>query len=183
MDLSRHLILVGLPIAFGGALLAEPIITTVYGASFLPAAGPFQILVWSVATVYANAAFAFLLLARHGDMHYLGAVAAGAILNVGANLVVIPVAGMIGAAVTTMGSELAVLGLILWWTRDVSLHAVWEAIRVAAIPTAAMALAIWPVKDSIIGVPIGMAVFALVATVTGAVSVRDVFDRRVRREA
>jgi O-antigen/teichoic acid export membrane protein len=181
VTLSRHIILVALPIAIGGALVVDPIIVTVYGPAFLPASGPFRILVFSVATVYANAAFAFLLLARHQDLRYLSAVTAGAVVNVAANLLVIPIAGMMGAAVTTIGSEILVLGLILWWTRDVSLRAVREATRVAALPTAAMALAVWPLKASIFAVPIGMAVFGLVAIATGAVSVRQLFDQGIRR--
>ena len=183
VDLSRRLVVVALPIAVGGALVAEPIIATVYGSSFLPAADPFRILIWSVVTVYANAAFAFLLLARQRDLRYLWAVTAGAAVNVGLNLLVIPVAGMIGAAVTTMASEILVLGLILWWTRDVSLRAVLGATRAAAPPTIVMAVAIWPVKGSLVAVPLGLVVYGLVAIATGAIPVKHLFDRRIPRES
>lgn len=181
VTLSRHLIVLGLPMAVGGALIAEPIVLTVYGSWFLPSSGPFQILVWSVATVYANAAFAFLLLARHGDLRYLGAVAAGAIFNVLVNLLVIPFAGMTGAAITTIASEVLVLTLLLWWTRDVSLGAVRAALRVAALPTGVMALAIWPVKGSILAIVVGAVVYGVIALATGAASVSRLFDRRSRQ--
>lgn len=169
VNLSRRLIVWALPIATGGALAAEPIIRTLYGGEFSSAVAPFRILLWSVVTVYANAAFAFLMLARQGDRRYLLATATGAAINVGLNLVVIPLAGMFGAAMTTMVSEIAVLLLILWWTRDVSRTAVLAAVRVATVPTLAMALIVWPVHESLTALPVGAVAYGLVATLTGAI--------------
>jgi O-antigen/teichoic acid export membrane protein len=180
--LSRQMILWALPIAAGGALAAEPVIHAVYGAEFAPAAAPFGILVWSVLTVYANAAFAFLMLARQGDHRYLIATAVGAALNVGLNLFVIPLAGMIGAALATMASELTVLGLILWGTRDVSRTAVLVAARAAAIPCLVMSLVVWPVHDSVLAVPVGVVVYGLVAILTGTIPAAQLLDRLRRRE-
>jgi O-antigen/teichoic acid export membrane protein len=154
----------------------------VYGAAFVQAAEPFRILIWSVLTVYTNAAFAFLLLARHRDRAYLVATASGAALNVGLNLLVIPVAGMIGAAFATITSEILVLGLILWWTRDVSLRAVTGAGRAAAIPTIAMAIAVWPFRSSIVAVPIGILVYGLVATATGVIPLRHLRGDHIAME-
>jgi O-antigen/teichoic acid export membrane protein len=178
--LSRQLFFWALPLSVGGALIAETIIQTVYGTEFGPAAAPFRILVWSVLTVYGNAAFAFLMLARQRDRRYLIATTAGALMNVGLNLFVIPLAGMIGAALTTMVSELTVLGLILWWTRDVSPSAIPAAIRIAAVPTLAMSLVVWPVHDSILAVPVGVVVYVLVAVLTGAIPASPLVDRAKR---
>lgn len=171
--LSRQMILWALPMAVGGALAAEPIIRLLYGPEFSQAVAPFRILVWSVVTVYANAAFAFLLLARGGDRRYLAAAAAGAVVNMGLNLVVIPLAGMIGAALTTIVSELTVLGLLLWWTRDVSRVALPAAIRIAVIPTLVMSLVVWPLRDSIVAIPAGVVAYGVTAALTGAIPIRD----------
>jgi O-antigen/teichoic acid export membrane protein len=113
--------------------------------------------------------FTFLMLARQGDRRYLLATATGAAINVGLNLVVIPLAGMFGAAMTTMVSEIAVLLLILWWTLDVSRTAVIAAVRVATVPTLAMALIVWPVHESLTALPVGAVAYGLVATLTGAI--------------
>jgi O-antigen/teichoic acid export membrane protein len=177
VNLSKQLILWALPLAAGGSLVAEPIIRTVYGPDFAQSAVPFRILVWSLVTVYGNAAFAFLLLARDGDRRYLFATTAGASLNVGLNLVVIPIAGMFGAALTTIASEITVFGLIVWWTRDVSRTAVSAALRMAIVPTVAMSLLVWPVRESIVAVPVGVVVYGLVAVLTRAVPVKRLFDR------
>jgi O-antigen/teichoic acid export membrane protein len=175
--LARQMVLVALPMAVGGALAAEPIIRLVYGPDFAPAVVPFRLLVWSVATVYANAAFAFLLLARGGDRRYLLAVAAGAAANLGLNLIVIPVAGMVGAALVTMVSEAAVLGLLLWWTRDVARTAFPAALRGAVIPTLVMAVVVWPLRDSIVAIPVGALAYGLAAVLTGALPVRELLAR------
>ena len=176
-DLSHQMVLSALPMAVGGALAAEPIIRLVYGPEFAPAAAPFRILVWSVVTVYANAAFAFLLLARGGDRRYLAAVTAGAAANMGLNLVVIPLAGMIGAAVITIVSEVSVLSLLLWWTRDVSRAAIPAALKIAVIPTLVMAVVVWPIRETIVAIPAGVVAYGLAATLTGAIPVRDLLDR------
>jgi O-antigen/teichoic acid export membrane protein len=177
VDLARPMILLGLPVAVGGALAAEPIIRLVYGPDFLPAVDAFRILVWSIATVYCNAAFAFLLLARGGDGRYLAAVSTGAVANIYLNVIVIPVAGMIGAAVVTMVSEVTVLALLLWWTRDVARPALPGALARAALPTVVMAAVIWPVHDSLAAIPLGAVAFAIVATVTGAIPARSLLSR------
>jgi len=179
--LSRQMVLVALPMAVGGALVAEPIIRLVYGPDFAPAVAPFRILVWSVATVYANAAFAFLLLARGGDRRYLMAVGAGALANLGLNLIVIPAAGMIGAALVTIVSEVTVLGLLLWWTRDVARRAFPAALRGALVPTVAMAVVVWPMRDSIVAIPAGALAYGLAATLTGALPVRELLGRLASR--
>jgi O-antigen/teichoic acid export membrane protein len=176
-DLSRQMVLWALPMAVGCALAAEPMIRLVFGPEFAPAVAPFRILVWSVVTVYANAAFAFLLLARHGDRRYLVAVAAGAASNMGLNLVVIPLAGMIGAALVTMVSELTVLGLLLWWTRDVSRAAVPAALRTTAIPTVIMTLVVWPIHETIVAIPMGIVAFGAAAMLTRALSVPGLLAR------
>ncbi len=175
-NLSRQMVMWSLPMAAGGALAAEPIIRLVYGPEFAPAAAPFRILAWSIVAVYANAAFAFLLLARHGDRRYLAAAAAGAASNIGLNLVVIPLAGMIGAAWVTIVSELTVLGMLLWWTRDVSRAALPAAFRMAVIPTLVMSLVVWPIHDTVVAIPAGGVAYCLAATLTGAIPARALLD-------
>jgi O-antigen/teichoic acid export membrane protein len=175
--LSRQMVLVALPMAVGGALAAEPIIRLVYGPDFAPAVAPFRILVWSVATVYANAAFAFLLLARGGDRRYLLAVTAGAVANMALNLVVIPRAGMVGAAVVTIVSEVTVLGLLSWSTRDISRAALPAAFMSALAPTLVMGLVVLPLRDSIVAIPLGALAFFLAAALTGALPIPELLER------
>ena len=183
VDLARRLVLVSLPVAVGGTLAAEPIIQLVYGPTFTEAIAPFRILVWSVATVYLNAAFAFLLLARGGDRAYLGATAVGALVNVSLNLIVIPIAGPVGTAAVTIVSELVVLSLLLWFTRDVATKGVALALQTAGPPTIAMAIVVWFIRDSMAVLPIGALVYGVVAVLTGAISIDELLQRSEREGA
>ena len=107
-------------------------------------------------------------------------MAAGVIANMGLNLVVIPIAGMMGAAVVTIVSELIVLGLLVWWTRDVW-TALPAAIRTAAIPTLALALVVWPIRDSLVAIPAGIAAYGIAGVLTGAIPIASLLDK-VRTE-
>jgi O-antigen/teichoic acid export membrane protein len=178
--LSQRLVFLALPMAAGGALAAKPIIETVYGPDFAPAEVPFRILVFSVLTVYSNAAFAFLLLAREADRRYLVTTIIGATLNIGVNLVAIPAAGMVGAAGTTMLSELAVLALIIWWTREISVSALIRGTKAAGVPTLVMCATVWPVRDSIAAVPVGIFIYCLAAALTRAIPVKSMTAWRPR---
>jgi O-antigen/teichoic acid export membrane protein len=167
-QLAHYMILVAAPATIGGSLLANPIIESVYDATYAPAAAPFAILVISVLTVYGNSAFAFLLLARRGDGRYLRATVAGAILNLAVNLVAIPMAGVIGAALTTIASEILVLGLILHATRDVALSAFAGALRAIALPLAAMTAAAWYLQESLVAIPVAAGLYGLALVATGS---------------
>ncbi len=179
--LARRLLMVAAPIAVGGALVADPLIRLIYGPAFAPAVAPFRILIWSVLTVYANAAFAFVLLARRQDRRYLAATATGAIVNVLLNVIVIPIAGLIGAAAVTMVSELTVLGLIVRPTMDLAPAVLRRAIRVVAPAVLVMGLVIWPVRDLPVAIPLGAVVYGLGVGVTSGLAQRLPGRRRSPR--
>jgi O-antigen/teichoic acid export membrane protein len=115
---SRVTLAVGLPCAVGGMLLAEPLMGWAWGEEYRSASAvPFRILVWSVATVFANVTYATILIATSRERRYLGVVTAGAVVNLLANLVLIPRYGLPGAASATMASEILVLALFVGATR------------------------------------------------------------------
>jgi hypothetical protein len=81
---------------------------------------------------------------------------------------------MLGAAVVTVVTEITVLGLILFETRRISPSIVKASIRAALPPTVVMAAVVWPFRDTLLGVPIGIAAFALVAVASGALPLADI---------
>jgi len=138
---SRLTLAVGVPLAAGGMLLAEPLMGFAWGEEFRTAsAAPFAILVWSVATVFANVPYATILLATGRETRYLRAVGAGAALNVLANFVLIPRFGLTGAAAATMASEVVVLSLYILETRSIVHHEpardLWRPLLAAALMAA-----------------------------------------------
>lgn len=167
--LSRGLLLLGLPIATGTTIVAEPLVTAIFGAAYEPAALPLAVLIWSCVTVFANAPFGFLMIARGQDRQYMQATVVGALLNVVANFLLIPAFGMLGAAIATILAEVVVLALIVWQTRDLSLRPLVSGIAAALPPTALMAIVILPWRDSLFAIPIGVATYAVAALLTRAV--------------
>lgn len=174
LGLSRGLLALGIPIAAATTIAAPQVLQIVFGPAYADAAAPLALLIWSSVTVYANAPFAFLLLARHEDRRYMWIAVAGAVVNLGMNAVLIPTIGMVGAATATLGAEVVVLGCMLWFTRDVSFSILARSLPPALLLAAVTAVAVWPVRDSGWVVPVGTVVFLVGGTVLGVLPARTV---------
>lgn len=117
--LSKLLIFASLPVAIGGTVLAQRIIELVYGVNYGQSILPFQILIWSVFTIYVNVSFGVTLLAGGREKQYLKCVGTGAILNLLLNVLLIPKFSLIGAAVATIITEVYVLAAIYYYAHAV----------------------------------------------------------------
>ena len=80
----------------------------------------FQVLIWSVFTVFANVPFAYTLLAAGGEKPYLYSALAGAVVNVACNLILIPSLHLLAPAVSTLASEVVVRSMLGWYSRRVA---------------------------------------------------------------
>lgn len=106
-----------IPMVVGGVILAYPIIFIVSKDDFLSRLSEgfygsdiaFQILIFALLFQFLNVLFAFILIAVNKQMKLLYINGVGAIFNVIANLLVIPVYGFIGAATTSVISEFIIL--------------------------------------------------------------------------
>jgi O-antigen/teichoic acid export membrane protein len=174
LGLSRGLLALGIPIAAATTIAAPQVLQIVFGPAYADAAAPLALLIWSSVTVYANAPFAFLLLARHEDRRYMWIAIVGAVVNLGMNAVLIPTIGMIGAATATLGAEVAVLGCMLWFTRDVSVAILRSSLPPALLLAALTSVAVWPVRDSGWVIPVGAAAFLIGGTALGVLPARTV---------
>jgi O-antigen/teichoic acid export membrane protein len=107
--LSFHLewmLLMGLPIAVGGLLVYEELMLWMLGEHFMAAAVALAIMLPMVPLRFVNNALALALTARDLEGRRVRAVAAAALLNVVGNLIVIPTYGALGAASTTLATEI-----------------------------------------------------------------------------
>jgi O-antigen/teichoic acid export membrane protein len=170
-QLSHAMFLVALPLAAACSLTAPILVDTVFGDAYQSAALPLTILIWTTVTVYGNAPFGFLMLARSQDRAYMLTAIAGATVNVGLNVAIIPVFGLVGAAATSVVTEVLVFGLIVYATRDRSLDVLASSLRVAGPVAFITAVAIFPVRESLLAVPVGAAAYAGAMLMTGAVSI------------
>lgn len=98
----------GFPIGVGCFLLAEQIITFIYGTQFLDSTPLLRVLSISCAGVFFSVSFGNTLLALNQQRYYFFAVMSAAIVNIVLAILLIKVFGPIGAVISYTASELTV---------------------------------------------------------------------------
>ncbi|TWH47681.1 oligosaccharide flippase family protein [Sporomusa sp. KB1] len=107
-----------LPIITGGTILGNNIIETFFGEAYLRAATPFVLLLYYIFFMALSITLANWLLAVNEDKKYMGIVIVGAIINVTANLVLIPLWKSAGAAMAMIIAEVFVFCFLASKVKD-----------------------------------------------------------------
>ena len=98
------------PITVGVVIVAPTFVPLFFGELFYGAILPLQILVWVVTIIGLNNITAIQVLASMGyDTPYLKSVLSGTISNFVLNLLLIPILGAVGASISSVIAEIAVL--------------------------------------------------------------------------
>lgn len=105
----KYMVILAFPIGILITLLAESIILLTFGPEFKPSAIALQILVWSSVFIYMSQPFGQLVRSTNRQIIETKITAAGAILNIFLNLLIIPKLSYIGASITTVITEFFVL--------------------------------------------------------------------------
>lgn len=106
---SKLMYAIASPIIFGGIALSEPIIKFVYGPEFNESVLAFQILIVAAGMIYISTVYAHSLqICKKQKRHLLG-MGLGALINIILNIFLIPYYGIIGAAFTTLVTEVFIL--------------------------------------------------------------------------
>ncbi|MEW6407241.1 MAG: flippase [Patescibacteria group bacterium] len=105
----RGALILCLPLSFGVALLAKPLVLLIFGNDFSKSASGLQILIWAAVLIFICSAYSNTLLACLQRKIYTIGVALGAIVNIVANLILIPRFSLEGAAAATVLTEIIVL--------------------------------------------------------------------------
>jgi O-antigen/teichoic acid export membrane protein len=114
-------LVLGLPMSFGAALVATPLIGSLFGPSFSPAVPVFAILAISSLPTFVNILVNQVLVASDKQVVWTKVMLAAALLNPALNLVLIPyfqsrmLNGAIGTAVSLLVTEvlMVILGIIV----------------------------------------------------------------------
>ena len=106
------MILIALPVALGGILLAAPIIKILFGLQYAPAIATFRILMGTILIVYPSILITNAIFAHDHQKSFLVFVAAAAIGNIIFNFLLIPPFGIEGAAVSTIVTQFIANGLV-----------------------------------------------------------------------
>ncbi len=102
----RMIILVSIPMAFGGMVIAFPLIRFLYTDQFLPAALGMQILIWDI-PVLMFASFCGNITTVVGEERSAARInIINTVANVGLNLFFIPMYGLVGAAIISVVTDM-----------------------------------------------------------------------------
>jgi O-antigen/teichoic acid export membrane protein len=113
---SLHLaVIFALPIGVGGMFLAADIIGFLFGDEYANSVLPLQILSWSAVFVILRGTYRQSLNAAGRQDLDLRCAGAAVALNVGLNVLLIPRFGIVGAAATTVASELLWLSMAMYY--------------------------------------------------------------------
>jgi O-antigen/teichoic acid export membrane protein len=108
---TRYLLMIGLPIAMMTTATADRIITFVFNPEFAEASTSLAILIWFIPIVYLTNLFGHVLGAADEQSYVLCVSALNLVFNITVNIIVIPSFAQVGAAVTTVLTEL--VGFVL----------------------------------------------------------------------
>jgi O-antigen/teichoic acid export membrane protein len=107
----RYLLLLSLPIAVGGMLLADRIIVLLYGQDFTPAIPVMQILVWALPFMFLGEILGRTIATMHLEKRMVRVAIIRALIGTGLNVALIPRFGVISAAATVIVTCL--VGIVL----------------------------------------------------------------------
>ncbi|MEK7086796.1 MAG: flippase [Patescibacteria group bacterium] len=99
-------LLIALPLALGGIILAKPIITLLYGREYLPAVNSFRVLTATLIIYFPSVLIPNLILAYNKQKKVVPFIAAGSASNIIFNTILIPPLGIIGASIATFFAQL-----------------------------------------------------------------------------
>lgn len=109
------LLIIAVPLVVGGAAFSREIVVLLGGDSFQAAAAPLIILLVATAIIFVGALASNILIVLNSQKHLGYIYGAGAIFNILTNLIFIPLYSYIGAAATTVATELLVTILMIYF--------------------------------------------------------------------
>ena len=133
-----------IPITMGGMMLGERIITFIFGNEYLAGVAAFKILIWNCVIFFLSSAMTSLLYAAKKQKSAMKIFFFGAAANIIFNVFMIPIFGIVGAALTTVLAEIVVLAGIYLLARKITpvkLAAnAWQPLVAALIMVGALSL-------------------------------------------
>ena len=109
----KYLIIIGLPIAVGTTLIANPLILFIYKSAFSDSILALQILIWSIPIIYVNYILGTAINSINKQSQMVKSAFIVMILNIILNLLLLPKYGFIAASVITVITELS--ACIFWY--------------------------------------------------------------------
>ena len=188
---TRYMIAIGLPIAFGGAVLAPKLMLLVAGQAFLPGYHALQILVFATATLFIYAAVNSIII---NQMTRAAAIVTftNIFLNAIGNILLIPHFGFVAAAAMTLASE--ILQAICYFTivrKKITTFPLFSSFPKPLLCATLMAIILWPLRmhSLAITLPLGLISYGVLAFITriigrdDLIALKALFNRGAQPQA
>ncbi len=158
-EVSRYLMVAILPMAAGVSLLAEPIISLIFDDSFGPAVPTLRWSIWAVVFGTLNVPSARLLIVDNRQREAAWITGLSMVTNVICNLLLIPLYGIVGAAIARLIASAVFATLIYIYAQMLVLKKnllplFWRPL----VATALMSLVVWQLQP-----------FGLIAAILGGI--------------
>ncbi|HCW32564.1 MAG: polysaccharide biosynthesis protein [Candidatus Peregrinibacteria bacterium GW2011_GWE2_39_6] len=172
----RFLMIVGLPLSMGITLIAPSVVPFAFGISYIPAIPALQILAWVLLFAFLNSGLSTFLNSSNRQHLNLLTTGFGLFFNIATNFYFIPRYGIVGAALTTLMTEIVVFGLSCFFVnRVVSLFPFVFSIIKPILITGIMAIIILilPPVHFIIMILLGVLIYSFFCLFLGVIGVKE----------
>lgn len=176
----RFLIIIVMPISIGVAVLAEPIILSLYGGEYLPAILPLQILMLGLFFVFMNFPIGSLLNGCNRQVANTKLVGVTMIINLILNILLIPTYSFVGASVAFLVSHSFLFfagSLIAKKITPYNLIELWKVFWRVIVSTIIMGIVIWILRFSmnfVVLIVLGALIYFLTMFLFGGLRKKDV---------
>lgn len=165
--LSFFTLLIALPIAFTLSIFADAITIPLFGVDFQPTADVLRVLIWYATTSMVANVFAQGLTVQNRQRRLLGVRASGLAVNIILNTLLIPLIGIVGAALASLCAELFVLTFLVSGFRSAGWD--WQRLnpRLARLAVVSLVVALVMLALGtlpLIGIPLGLLVYTVGVT-------------------
>lgn len=143
----RYLLLVALPIAAGGFILAAPLVNLLFGAEYAPAAPLLAMLVWVLPLMFLSEFLGYVVVIAGREALVARSIMVSSSINIVANLIFIPLYGVVAAATITVITEAVLVCQYLWLMRDMLGKMHWGAMLRAGAAVLLMAAIVYLARD------------------------------------
>lgn len=116
--LRKLIITISVPLAFGGIILKNQAMVTIYGKEYAKASNTFMILMLYTALLFIREIYGYELNSWGLQKRYMKSVMISAIYNIVSNLIIIPYFGIEGAACNTLISEVINYTMMRHYSRE-----------------------------------------------------------------
>ncbi|MBI5304847.1 MAG: oligosaccharide flippase family protein [Chloroflexi bacterium] len=176
----KILLWIALPITVGTIFISHELIGFIGGDAYLPhSAIALQVLIWFLPFSFMNSVTHYVLIALGQQRFLTKAFIIGVVFNLAANVVAIPALGYVGAALTTILSEMVLLAPFYYSVRKnlatiPFLSLAWRP----ALASGVMGVALWamiPLVGVVLAIPVAGIVYGIVLIALGALGEDEKF--------